>query len=125
MQLVKAYSIDVTIEGLVKRALVSIEVDHDEPSYDYWETSDVLETKASLLADNVRCIFISVSVKFADLDGFEGFDSLGCNFVRPSYYIDDILQSVKDHTMVLNAESDLVVRVLQGQYKLTNFLKGA
>lgn len=123
MQLLSAKPIDLTIEGLVKRAVVSIryDLDHDI-DFSYWDAETAKATQNDLERGRVLCLYIQVEVKFSDLDGFEGVDSLGQVFVRPSSHDKDILQTVKDHGMIDNASQDLIDRVLKGVEQINQFL---
>lgn len=120
MQLIKAYPIDVSIEGLVKRATVSIEVEHDEClDLSYMDASLRAKTELQLERGQLDVVWVKVTVRFSELDYFEGVDSLGQVFVSKP---DDVTECVNDHGMVENAKAELVAQVLQGVQSINSFL---
>ena len=123
MQLIKAFKGQAKIEGLIKKTLVSIEVESDDVDFSYWDEEAKNDTIKSLDKGLTECLWVKVTVRFADLAHFEGSDSLGQVFVRSNVgYSKDIMQTVSIHDMVQNATDDLVAQVLQGKSQIDTFL---
>ncbi len=123
MKVIKAYPIELAIKGMQKRAIVSIEVENEtDIDFSYWDKKTAKHTQKDLDSGKVICLWVLVRIGFSGLDGFEGVDSLGQVFVRPSSIETDVFQTVNDHGMIDNASSDLIEQVLKGVDKLNEFL---
>lgn len=124
MQHIKTIKTTASIEGLVKNVVVTIEIDHDDCDFSYWDESLKNETIKDLDAGRVSCVWVNVRASFSELSHFEGSDSLGNVFLRGSYDLaqKDLKQTVKDHAMVKNAISDLITNVLNGKSQIDTFL---
>jgi len=119
MQLIKAFKTETVINGMVKTVLVSFETDHDDFDGSYMESDDVASIERKIELGQMDVVWFKVTARFADLEHFEGVDSLGQVFVTK---VSDLDETASDYDMVKNAIEDLKTNVLQGVSQIETFL---
>lgn len=114
----------VEVAGALKNVLITIEAEFEtDIDFSYWDKEAKKDTISNLNLGRLECVYIQAKAEFPELD-YLGLDSIGQNFVRPSQFEKDILQSVEVHGLINNALKDLVDRTLKGHETLNQFLKG-
>lgn len=127
MQHIKTIKTEAVIEGLTKAVLVTIETDHDDVDFSYWDKDLAKETERDLARGAVSCVWVNVRASFVELNHIEGADSLGQVFLRGSHdsAIKDLKQTVKTHDMVKNAIEALISNTLNQRSQIDTFLTKA
>lgn len=105
-QIIKGLTQELNLNGKTHLVPVSIiaEPSDERPDFDYGNEEDNKREMDRFESGELVLVNILVKAKFTCE---QGLDSLGQCFVRASHYEQDILETVKDYSMVENAMNDL------------------
>lgn len=105
-QILKVQQVELKLNKMTHNVPVLIMWDYDDqaPDFDYGSKEENQKEMARFESGELLCVNVYVSSKFTCE---EGLDVLGQVFVRASHLEQDILETVKEYSMVENSMNEL------------------